>query len=229
MIKTIVFILLISASCLTANGQDDVVVQNYDCSNSGLPELKKKHLRGDGWGRVKRRGLYMLLNKPIVRCCSKKGESERVFLEVKYNGKTRKKKPLKSGIIERQVCLKLKSPNTCNVLYICWNGVDIGEEFINIQTKRNASILKRKCRGLGKCDGEGYDQPIATIQLQNKTLLDQKFHTLSAQIVKSEKRLIVCVDNAIVYRGLFDLPIELNGTSGIRSQNGKFLCRFYSN
>lgn len=217
MIKTIAFILLISASCLTANGQDDAAEQNYDCSNSGLPELKKKHLRGDVWGRVKRRGLYMLLNKPIVRCCAKKGESEKVFLEVKYNGKTRRTKALKSGNIERQVCLIMKSPNTYNVLYICWNGVDIGGEFINIQTKRNASILKKKCRGLRKCDGEGYDQPIATIQLQNKTLLDQKFHTISAQLIKSEKRLIVCVDNIIVYRGLFDVPIELNGTSGIRS------------
>jgi hypothetical protein len=139
---------------------------------------------------------------------------DEVEIEFIYRGPSIKTEPLASGEIRRQIGLKLRAHDTCNVIYIMWH-ID-PDQGINVAVKSNPGQDKHE-----QCGDRGYifirpswSNPVAPILIgQNRTL--------QATIVGSQ--LQVMTDGIFVWRG--ELPKEafsFDGHVGLRTDNGNF-------
>ncbi len=118
---------------------------------------------------------------------------------------------LASGQMRRQVGLKLRAADACNVVYAMWR-LD-PKPMLEVSTKINPGE-----RNTSQCGTAGYTKvkPIYTAPLPE--LLDGKPHTLRAEIVGDS--LAAWVDDTVAWAG--SLPqgaSELSGPAGLRSDN----------
>lgn len=118
---------------------------------------------------------------------------------------------LASGQIRRQVGLKLRAADACNLVYVMWR-LD-PTPMLEVSTKINPGQRKTS-----ECGTAGYTKvkPRTTAALPD--LLDAKPHTLRAEIVGGA--LVAWVDDQVAWQGaLPDAARELAGPSGLRSDN----------
>ncbi|MFL5353394.1 hypothetical protein [Archangium sp.] len=142
-------------------------------------------------------------------------------LRFTYLGATAEQKPLQSGELRRQVGLKLRAQDGCNVVYVMWR----------IEPKAGLVVSMKHNPGMNRsddCGNSGYQ----TVKPRSKTavpvLEPGASHTLRAELEGTELR--VKVDGEPVWEGT--LPAEalsFDGPVGLRSDNGRFDVELLSN
>lgn len=154
------------------------------------------------------------IEKPAMRAVAKGTEGEAAQLTFTYHGETPTQKKLASGEVRRQLGLKLRAENGCNLIYVMWR-LD-PKPMVYVQTKRNPGAKDHKDCGAG-----GYKKVKAAEEKAPPELVFGEKHTLRAEIENEE--LKVFIDDTLHWRGTLPENVkDLRGPAGLRSDNLAF-------
>lgn len=138
----------------------------------------------------------------------------------RYLGESTTTVPLGSGLIRRQVGLKLRSADPCNLLYVMWH--QFPEEAIEVQIKRNPGQTTSS-----QCGNRGYTT-LAKITLGADSTGDHTAHLLEVRtrrLATGGLGVSVFTDGTLLRR--LGIPAALSagvdGPIGVRSDNGHYL------
>jgi hypothetical protein len=135
-------------------------------------------------------------------------------IEFVYRGPTQTDAPLSSGELRRQIGLKLRAQNTCNVVYVMWH-IEPARGIV-VSVKNNPGQTRH-----AECGAGGYSfleplqaEPVAPIRVGEP-------HVLSAAITGDE--LHVEADGVRSWTGRLPPSVfTFDGPVGLRSDNGDF-------
>lgn len=168
---------------------------------------------------------YLSVVGPKERAQRKSGTHQDATLQFRFRGPSQKTSKLAFGEMVRQIGLKMRTKDTCNLLYVMWRIEP--EEQIVVTLKSN----------LGKsthadCGAGGYTT-IAAVPLKDLdiTATSHEPHRLRARITETDNAFTctVDVDDNTAWSGQLDpeLIATINGPVGFRSDNGSFIFKLF--
>jgi hypothetical protein len=136
-----------------------------------------------------------------------------------YVGPSEGSKPLASGEMRRQIGLKLRAQDQCNLLYVMWH-IEPDAKF-GVSIKRNPGQNTHE-----QCDAHGY----VTIRPRASTTLPRvspgESHTLRAELTGEDLKLTA--DGKAVWEGsIGDGIAGIDGPIGLRTDNARFEFDYY--
>jgi hypothetical protein len=133
-------------------------------------------------------------------------------IRFRYLGPTVGAKPLASGELRRQIGLKLRAQDSCNVIYAMWH-IEAESELV-VLVKRNPGMQTH-----AQCGATGYSsiKPFKAITLEK--MQSGALHTLRAELRGDDLTLIV--DGVVAWHGQVSTT-GLDGPVGLRTDNGRF-------
>lgn len=162
-------------------------------------------------------GMEQATRAPKLRAEATQGKGDEAELEFVYLGPTETLAPLASGEKRRQLGIKLRAQDSCNVLYVMWR----------IEPKAGLFISRKsnpQARTHAACGTAGYLTQRARLDRPLPTLQPGSRHRLRA--VLEERTLRVWVDGALVWEGTVDASVlRFDGPIGVRSDNVRFAFR----
>jgi len=164
-------------------------------------------------------GDAFVIRHPGVRAVVPESIGTSARVDFTYLGPTAQTAPLASGELRRQIGLKLRAQDTCNVVYVMWHVAPT--EGVYVQLKSNPG---RKTHA--ECKDHGYRTArTSTERLVPKVRTGER-HSLGASL--EGRRIRVTADEVLVWDG--DLPEEpaFDGPAGIRSDNGEFTATLWT-
>ena len=156
---------------------------------------------------------------PEVRAVLRHRTAPAAAIRFRYLGPTAATKPLASGEVRRQIGLKLRAQDTCNLVYVMWHIEP--DARIAVSIKRNPGQ-----RTHVECGAHGYvtirpqwSAPVAAVRAGSA-------HTLRA--VLQAETLAVWADGLLAWEG--SLPpklLDFDGPVGLRTDNAAFELEFF--
>jgi len=151
---------------------------------------------------------------PAMRAIARGSSGEAAALRFTFRGETEDTKALASGQLRRQLGLKLRAMNGCNLVYVMWR-LDPKPK-LDVSIKLNPGMKTHK-----ECGAEGYVKVRAREAAPVPALEVGATHTLRAEIAGDE--LVAWIDDRLAWRGsLPGAPRALSGPAGMRSDNLAF-------
>lgn len=158
--------------------------------------------------------------EPKVRAvATTASQGDAAELRFMYKGPSDLMAPLESGELRRQVGLKLRAEDGCNLVYIMWR-IDPEAKLV-VSVKRNPGMHTH-----AECGANGYSTlaPEYSVPMPKLNIGEQ--HKVSAAI--DNGRLLVMVDGKTVWEGtLPDEALSLKGKVGLRTDNAKLDLELY--
>jgi hypothetical protein len=159
-----------------------------------------------------------LVETPSSRAVLRSLTDAAAEIDFRYLGPSAGAKPLASGELRRQIGLKLRAQDTCNLVYAMWHIEPDARVAVSI--KRNPGMSRHE-----QCDAHGYVNLKPTVGLTigagEPTIAPGEEHTLRAELHQS--RLTVIADGKVAWSGdLGKRILEFDGPVGMRSDNGRF-------
>lgn len=154
------------------------------------------------------------VTQPTLRAFAHDTSGDAASLTFTYRGETEHTRALASGQERRQLGLKLRAANGCNLVYVMWR-LDPKPK-LEISVKYNPGMATHK-----QCGASGYQKIKPVEHIAVPPLVIGKTHTLRAEIDGDE--LTAWIDDQPSWRG--PLPVharELSGPAGLRSDNLAF-------
>lgn len=131
-----------------------------------------------------------------------------------YHGASRDVAPLASGELRRQIGLKLRAQDTCNVIYVMWHAEPTPGVFVSV--KRNPGKSTH-----AECGAGGYLNLAPRARTQSPEMTRDGVHVMRADL--DGRTLRVLADGVLVWEGdLPDAAFEFDGPAGVRADNGVF-------
>jgi hypothetical protein len=154
------------------------------------------------------------ITEPTMRGYAPGFGGDAAALTFTYRGETFETRELAGGQARKQIGLKLRAQDSCNVVYVMWR-LD-PQPKLDISVKFNANKKTHE-----ECGAEGYTK----VRPHKKTFVPAfeygKTHTLRAEIVGDE--LYAWIDDQLLWQGtLPDTARVIHGPAGVRSDNVKF-------
>ncbi|MBL9013279.1 MAG: hypothetical protein JNL83_03830 [Myxococcales bacterium] len=154
------------------------------------------------------------INEPTMRAVAPGTSGDGASLDFTYRGDTASSRELASGSARRQLGLKLRAQNGCNLVYVMWR-LD-PKPMLEVSVKSNPGMVTH-----ADCGADGYEKVKPTKSWRVPVLADGDRHTLRAAIAGDD--LTAWIDEKVAWRG--KLPAAARsfaGPSGIRSDNLRF-------
>ncbi|MCU1277039.1 MAG: hypothetical protein JWM53_585, partial [bacterium] len=154
------------------------------------------------------------VREPKMRAVVPWSDGNDAELRFTYEGQSDGAAPLASGELRKQIGLKLRAEDGCNLLYVMWR-VD-GKSPIVVSLKRNRGQSTHR-----ECGARGYRNLVARAGTQPAPLVAGVEHRLHAKLDGLVLR--VWVDRVLAWEG--DVGADaaaLRGPAGVRSDNGRF-------
>jgi hypothetical protein len=159
------------------------------------------------------------ITAPTLRAIALGSSGEAASLAFVFHGDTAASRALASGEVRRQLGLKLRAQDGCNLLYVMWQLAPAPALVVSL--KRNPGMRTHR-----ECGARGYTllapAPLAGAALAPVPPLSAgDAHALHAELTRDE--LLAWIDGALVWRG--PLPAaarDLAGPAGLRSDNVRF-------
>jgi hypothetical protein len=154
------------------------------------------------------------VREPKMRAVVPWSDGDEAELRFSYGGPSDGAAPLASGEVRKQIGIKLRAADGCNLLYVMWR-VD-GKTPIVVSLKRNPGQSTHR-----ECGARGYRNLIARAGTPPAPLtagVERRLHAKLDGLV-----LRVWVDRVLAWEG--DVGAEaaaLRGPAGVRSDNGRF-------
>jgi hypothetical protein len=154
------------------------------------------------------------IEDPTMRGYARGFGGDAASLTFTYKGETFETRGLASGQERRQIGLKLRAQDSCNVVYVMWR--------LDPKPKLDVSIKFNPLKKTHEeCGADGYTK----IRPHKKTFVPAfeygKTHTLRAEVVGDE--LYAWIDDQLLFQGtLPDTARAFQGPAGVRSDNVKF-------
>lgn len=154
------------------------------------------------------------VDDPTTRATARGSTGDAAALEFVYRGDTAAVRELASGQARRQLGLKLRAANGCNLIYVMWR-LDPAPK-IDVSVKLNPGG-----RDHDDCGADGYTKVKPTKSWKVPVLAAGDKHTLRAAI--SGDDLTAWIDERVVWRGRLPKSARaLTGPAGFRSDNLAF-------
>jgi hypothetical protein len=152
-----------------------------------------------------------MVDVPTFRGVALGTSGEAARIDFVYQGRSRGERALASGQVRRQLGLKLRAADGCNLAYVMWR-LDPRPQ-VEVSVKVNPGA-----RTHAECGARGYTKLKPASYDGAPDLVIRKRYALSAQITGDG--LSAWIDGRLVWQG--SLPYEarsLSGPSGLRSDN----------
>ncbi|WP_430451837.1 hypothetical protein [Rhodopirellula europaea] len=168
---------------------------------------------------------YLTVVGPKERAQRKAGTHQDATLQFRYRGPSKQTSKLASGELVRQIGLKLRAKNSCNLLYVMWRIEPVEQIVVTFKSNPGASSHS-------DCGAHGYST-IANIPLEEvgTTAKTHTAHRLRARVEEEHGnfRCIVDVDDKTVWSGPLETRVvaPINGPVGFRSDNGSFIFKLF--
>lgn len=154
------------------------------------------------------------VTQPTMRAFAHETSGDAAALTFTYRGETEHVRALASGQERRQLGLKLRAANGCNLVYVMWR-LDPKPK-LDISVKYNPGMTTHK-----QCGASGYTKVAPVEHTAVPPLVAGETHTLRAEIAGDE--LTAWVDDQPAWRGTLPAHArELSGPAGLRSDNLAF-------
>jgi hypothetical protein len=151
------------------------------------------------------------IDEPTVRLVAPATYGDAVALRFTFHGDSEAKAALASGPVRRQLGVKLRAGDGCNLVYVMWR-LD-PTPFVEVSTKINPGG-----RDHDDCGARGYTKLKAVRSEAPPPLRIGASHTLAAEIIGDE--LTARIDDKVVWRGrLADDVRAIDGPVGLRTDN----------
>jgi hypothetical protein len=151
------------------------------------------------------------VTEPTVRAVALGSEGNIGTLTFTFRGDSDKIRELASGQARRQLGLKLRAQNGCNLVYVMWR-LD-PKPMLEVSVKSNPGKRSHE-----ECGANGYTKVKAEKSLPVPELVAGDTHVLRAEILGDELR--ATIDKHLVWRGTLPASARtLAGPSGFRSDN----------
>ena len=151
------------------------------------------------------------VDSPTFRAVTPSSTEPRAQLKFTYSGPTEATRALGSGAVRRQIGLKLRAQDPCNLLYVMWRFEP--KEQLVVSIKRNPGM-----RTSAECGNQGYRNLKARTEGKLPPIAPGASHTLRAE--SSGETLRVFVDDALAWEGEIGAEaLALSGPIGMRSDN----------
>jgi hypothetical protein len=197
---------------------------------SGAAGLADASAHPDAWHRVGRDELCvtagtigldasrLAIDEPTVRANMRDARYRAAELRFAYLGPGSQERALASGLLRRQIGLKLRAQDTCNVVYAMWH-IEPNSR-IAVSIKRNPGKHRH-----AECGVYGY----ITISPETATAVPAvspgSSHTLRAGL--NEDTIEVDADGVRVFSARIDRAnLDFDGPVGLRTDNGRFTFDF---
>jgi hypothetical protein len=154
------------------------------------------------------------VTQPTLRAFAHGTSGDAAALTFTFRGETEHTRALASGQERRQLGLKLRAANGCNLVYVMWR-LD-PRPALDVSVKHNPGMATHK-----QCGAGGYHKVKPVEHAAVPPLVAGETHTLRAEIHGDE--LTAWIDDQPAWRGtLPDRARELSGPAGLRSDNLAF-------
>jgi hypothetical protein len=158
------------------------------------------------------------VTEPTVRGYVRGSGGDAAAMKFTFRGDTAKTRDLAGGQTRRQIGLKLRAQDGCNLVYVMWR-LD-PKLALDVSVKINAGKKTHE-----QCGADGYTKvkPIKAVKnMQVPALVAGESHTMRAEIVGDE--LHVWIDDKPLWRGTLPASARtLKGPAGLRSDNLSFV------
>ena len=153
------------------------------------------------------------IRQPTVRAFARGSHGDAAALTFTFGGDADQARALANGELRRQMGVKLRAQDSCNVVYVMWR-LDPKPK-LEVSVKANPGKRTHE-----ECGADGYTKirPVRSHPLPELEV--GSTHTLRAEIVGDD--LHAWIDGALVWSG--SLPAEaraISGPAGMRSDNVK--------
>lgn len=165
-------------------------------------------------GMVGKNGNLMHVDVGAMRGFLSTDRSRTAEVEFTYRGASKDTQPLLSGEIRRQIGLKLKAQDTCNVVYAMWHVAPTPGLSVAVKSNPGKNTY-------AACKDQGYINATPSMTKDVPPIVAGVPHTMRAEL--DGQKLKVIVDGTLVWAG--SLPPEaavIDGPPGVRSDNGTF-------
>ena len=160
----------------------------------------------------------LAINTPASRAVVMAPTAARAELRFRYLGASEGSKPLASGQMRRQIGLKLRAQDQCNLLYAMWR-IEPKDEIV-VSIKRNPGMNTHAA-----CDAHGYTNLRWQTKAATPAITAGESHTLRAEL--RGETLTVYADDAVVWTGPVGAEIAgIDGPVGFRTDNARFELDF---
>jgi hypothetical protein len=161
-----------------------------------------------------RLGIATPSSRAVVATAAGSAADQVAELRFRYLGPSQTSKPLASGELRRQIGLKLRAQDTCNLIYAMWHiEPDAG---IAVSIKHNAGMNTH-----AQCGAGGYVNFKAPDRLELPPVRPGETHALRAALHGHE--LTVTADGKLAWQGaLANELLPLDGPPGFRTDNARF-------
>jgi hypothetical protein len=176
------------------------VERNQLCVTNGMIEA-----RDGGWLSIETPSSRAVVPNAVVQVAE---------IRFKYLGPSASARPLASGELRRQIGLKLRVQDSCNLLYAMWH-IEADSE-LAVLVKRNPGM-----RTHAQCGATGYSPVKAASAITLAKVRPGELHTLRAELRGEE--LTLTTDGTVAWEGQVPTDVtEFDGPVGLRTDNGRF-------
>lgn len=141
-------------------------------------------------------------------------------IRFRYLGPSEGSKPLASGELRRQIGLKLRAQDTCNLLYAMWHIEP--DSRVAVSVKRNPGKHTHE-----ECGARGYVNVKPRTSVAPPKILAGESHTLRAELRGTD--LLLVADGKLIWQGpAGDSVAEFDGPVGFRTDNARFAFEYYA-
>ena len=152
------------------------------------------------------------------RAVVRKVTAQTAEIHFRYLGPSTTSKPLASGELRRQIGIKLRAQDTCNLLYAMWHIAP--DSRIAVSLKRNPDQHTH-----AECDAHGYRNIKPRLSRNLPPISPGEAHQFRAALRGST--LMLTVDGNVVWEGdVGDEVMRFDGPIGLRTDNARFEFEF---
>jgi len=158
-------------------------------------------------------------SRAVIRAVGENTADQFAEIRFRYIGPTQTAKLLASGELRRQIGLKLRTEDSCNLIYAMWHIEP--DTVLAVSIKRNAGLHTHE-----QCGAGGYVNIRPQRRVDLPPIRPGETHTLRAELHRNF--LTVLADGKMAWQGMLgDEPPPLKGPTGFRTDNARFQLEYY--
>lgn len=157
-------------------------------------------------------------SRAVVRTVPGDSEYQVAEIHFRYLGATATQKPLAFGELRRQIGLKLRAADSCNVVYVMWRIEPVSR--IVVSVKRNAGLHRH-----AQCGAHGYQTIAPRRHAAPPPIRVGDVHTLRAGL--RGRTLTVRADGKAVWQGTLAKEPPA-GPPGLRTDNTRVVLEYFA-
>jgi len=159
-------------------------------------------------------------SRAIVQAGTGNAGDQIAEVHFEYLGPSQDTRPLASGELRRQIGLKLKAEDSCNLIYAMWH--------IEPDTRVAVSIKQNPAQHTHEqCGARGYINFKSQVSAALPPIRAGEAHVLRAEL--HGKELTVTADGKVAWQGSFGSRLALPaGPPGFRTDNARFAFEYFA-